>query len=152
MRPSRVVTVADSQLVAGRLVQNLSGRPKAGVLPSDVAPQLPAAALAGLCVQHGGVVVVAQAGIFGAAAVGHEHQVVLGEGQGFCLAVLFQHQLGGHLLAPRFSNSTLVTRVLYTKSTPCFSRYSTMGRIRDSYWLYLVNFRAGGPAGRRCGG
>ena len=28
------------------------------------------------------------------------------------------------------------------KSTPASSRYFCMGRIRDSYWLYFVNFRA----------
>ena len=45
-------------------------------------------------------------------------------------------------LPSSFSNITLVTSVLNWKSTPAASRYFCMGRIRDSYWLYLVNFRA----------
>ena len=48
-----------------------------------------------------------------------------------------------------FSKITLSTSVLNRKSTPAASRYFCMGRIRDSYWLYFVNFRAlksGSPA------
>ena len=52
-------------------------------------------------------------------------------------------------LPSRMSKITLVTSVPNRKSTPAASRYFCMGRIRDSYWLYRVNFRAlksGSPA------
>ena len=45
-------------------------------------------------------------------------------------------------LSPTNSNSTFVTSVLNWKSTPWASRYFCIGRINDSYWLYLVNFKA----------
>ncbi len=40
------------------------------------------------------------------------------------------------------SKTTLVTRVSNCTFTPCSCSQAISGFTRDSYWLYLVNFRA----------
>ena len=53
------------------------------------------------------------------------------------------HSIAEAIFLPSLkSKITLVTSVLNWKSTPASSRYFCIGRIRESYWLYLVNFRA----------
>ena len=67
-----------------------------------------------------------------------------------CSAPLTRHSMAVAVFLPsRMSKITLVTSVPKRKSTPAASRYFCMGRIRDSYWLYRVNFKAlksGSPA------
>lgn len=78
----------------------------------------------------------------GTASVGNEYQVVLGEDNALLYTFYLALDSLCHLFAVINIKITFVTSVLNWKSTPAASRYFFMGRIRDSYWLYLVNFRA----------
>ena len=139
---SSVVTVADSQLVLETSEQNFSGCPKEGFLFCDIFPQAPYAAGTNLCVTVGCMVLVSVDSTLGTASVGNEYQVVLGEDNALLYAFYLALNSLCHLFAIIDIKITFVTSVLNWKSTPAASRYFFMGRIRDSYWLYLVNFRA----------
>ena len=102
---------------------------KGRILFCNVFPQAPAAARADLCITVRCMVLIAVDRAFGAASVGNEDEVILGENDAFLDTVYL-------------SKITLVTSVLNWKSTPASSRYFFIGRIRDSYWLYFVNFSA----------
>ena len=90
---------------------------KGRILFCNVFPQAPAAARADLCITVRCMVLIAVDRAFGTASVGNEDEVILGENGAFLDDV-------------------------YWKSTPASSRYFFIGRIRDSYWLYFVNFSA----------
>ena len=50
--------------------------------------------------------------------------------------------LDNNPLNNHYRNLQWGTHSMNIQLTPAASRYFFMGRIRDSYWLYLVNFRA----------
>ncbi len=94
---SSVVTVALIQLVSSGSEQNLSGWPKLGSCAA-IAPHIPAAA--GLEVRfHAAGVLGSHGGVLDAAAVGDEHQIVLGQVDGLFVAVAQSIDAGGLLLA-----------------------------------------------------
>lgn len=115
---------------------------KGRILFCNVFPQAPAAARADLCITVRCMVLIAVDRAFGAASVGNEDEVILGENDAFLDAVYFALDGFCYFFPSLISKITLVTSVLNWKSTPASSRYFFIGRIRDSYWLYFVNFSA----------
>ena len=69
------------------VVAELVGMTEGRILRGDLAPHIPAAALFELGVVRGGLVLAAHGGVFDAAAVRDENEVVLGEVDGLLLAV-----------------------------------------------------------------
>ena len=96
---SRVVMVADSQLVLEMSEQNFSGRPKRGPAWRCSFHRLQAAAGAHLRIPLGAWSLVAVDGPLGAGAVGDEHQVVLREDDALLHAIDPALDGGGRLSA-----------------------------------------------------
>ena len=86
-------------------------------------------------------------GPLGAGAVGDEHQVVLREDNALLRTVDPALDGGGRLSAVPDVEDHVGDLGAEAEVHP--ARYFCMGRIRDSYWLYRVNFKAlksGSPA------
>ena len=72
---------------------------EAGVLGGDLAPQIPAAAFLQIKLEGGNGGLAANGGVFDTAAVGDEHQVVLGQVNALFVAVAQSINAGGLLFA-----------------------------------------------------
>ena len=72
---------------------------EAGVLGGDLAPQIPAAAFFQIKLEGGNGGLAANGGVFDTAAVGDEHQVVLGQVNALFVAVAQSINAGGLLFA-----------------------------------------------------
>ena len=115
---------------------------KGRILFCNVFPQAPAAACADLCITVRCMVLIAVDRAFGAASVGNEDEVILGENDAFLDAVYFALDGFCDFLSIVDFKDNVGYFGMNWKSTPASSRYFFIGRIRDSYWLYFVNFSA----------
>ena len=139
---SKVVTVADSQFVLEISVQNLSGCPNSSFCIAIFLHNSQQAPSPFWIVKSGAVFwspsiafsvqlpFVTKTKSFTVSGIVSSFPLWM---QTISLAIFF---------FPSISNNTLVTFVSYWIWTPWLSKYFTIGKIKDSYWLYFVNLRA----------
>ena len=116
---------------------------KGRILFCNVFPQAPAAARADLCITVRCMVLIAVDRAFGAASVGNEDEVILGETMPFSTPFTLHSMAFATFFPSLISKITLVTSVLNWKSTPASSRYFFIGRIRGFILVVLREFQCG---------